>query len=135
MLAANATSKSKPFPFTLAGSSLLAAEPRTQPALCLSGILGDLAVKPVDGSVEVLAGLAGVLLTTCLGLVPLLLCFDAEGVVLGLGFGTVLLSLVLRIAAVLFSLLLCILAIGPELLLRLLRLGTSAVGLGYVSTC
>lgn len=114
---------------------LLATEPRAQPALCLCGILGDLLVELVHGSVEVLARLASELLTPGPGLVPLRLCLDAQGVVLGLGFSAVLLSLVLCLAAVLLGLVLCLLAVGPEVGFGLLCLGAGTVGLLRVSTC
>ena len=61
----------------LATSSLLAAKPGAQPAFRLRGVLGDLTVESVNSSVEVLAGLAGILFAACPGLVPLLLSFDA----------------------------------------------------------
>lgn len=109
--------------------SLLAAEPGAQPALCLRGILGDFAVEPVNGGVEILTGFASILLTACLGLVPLLLGLYAERVVLCLSLGAVLLGLVLCIAADLLSLVLCLLAISPEVSLGLLCLGAGAVGL------
>lgn len=88
----------------------------------MRGVLGDLPVEPVNGSVEVLAGLAGELLTLGAGLIPLLLCLDAQLVVLGLGLSAVLLGLIL-----------CLLGVGPEVSLGLLRLGAGAVGLDWVS--
>lgn len=103
---------------------LLAAKPGAQPALCLRSLFGDLTVESVNSSVEVLAGLAGVLLAACPGLVPLLLSFGAQGIVLCLGFGTVLLSLAL-----------CLLSVGPEVSFSLLRLSTGAVCLLFVSIC
>jgi hypothetical protein len=100
----------------------------------LRGILGDLPVEPVDGSVEVLAGLAGKLLALGAGLIPLLLRLDAHLVVLGLGLSTVLLSLVLSLGAVCLGLVLCLLSVGPEVGFGLLCLGAGAVGLVWVST-
>jgi hypothetical protein len=116
-----------------ATTSLLAAEPGAQPALCLCCILGDLTVEPVNGCVEVLAGLASVLLAPCLGLVPLLLCLNAEGVVLGLSLSAVLLSLLLSLAADLLGLVLCLLSVCPQIGLSLLSLSTGTVGLFCVS--
>lgn len=110
-------------------TGLLAAEPGAQPALRLRSILGDLTIEPVNGSIEVLAGLASELLAPNPGFVPLLLCVSAQGVVLRLGLGAVLLGLVLRVAAVLLGLILCLLSVGLEVGLGLLRLGAGAVGL------
>ena len=114
--------------------NLLAAEPGAQPALCLRGILGNLSVEPVDGSVKVLAGLAGKLLALGAGLIPLLLRFDAQLVVLGLSLSTVLLSFVLSFSAVCLGLVLRLLSVGPEVGLSFLCLGAGAVGLVWVST-
>lgn len=116
-------------------TDLLATEPGTQPALCLCSILGDFAVEPVNSSVEVLTGLAGILLTPCFGLVPLLLSLYTERVVLGLGLGAVLLSLILCIAADLLGFVLCLLAVCPKVGFGLLCLSASAVRLSRVSTC
>lgn len=126
-------SKFKPYLFVKFATSLLAAKPGAQPALCLCGILGNLPVEPVDGSIEVLAGLAGELLATGAGLIPLLLRINAQGVVLRLGLGAVLLSLVLSFGAVLLGLVLRLLGVGPEVGLGLLCLGAGAVGLLQVS--
>lgn len=115
-------------------TSLFAAEPRAQPALCLCGILGDLLVEPVDGSVEILASLASELLTTSPGLVPLRLGLDAQFVVLGLSLGAVLLSLVLSLTSVLLGLVLSLLGVGPKVGLGFLCLGAGTVGLLWVST-
>lgn len=127
-------SKSKPLSST-STTSLLAAEPGTEPALGLRSVLGNLTVEPVNGSVELLAGLASILLTASPGLIPLLPCLDAQRVVLGLGLGAVLLGLVLRLADVLLGSVLCLLSVGPEVGLGLLRLGAGAVGLLRISAC
>lgn len=121
--------------FVQSTTSLLAAEPGAQPALCLRGVLGDLPVEPVDGRVEVFAGLAGELLASSAGLIPLLLRLDAQLVVLGLSLSTVLLGLVLGLGGVCLGLVLCLLGVGPEIGFGLLCLGAGAVGLVRVSGC
>lgn len=113
---------------------LFTTEPRAEPALCLRSVLGDLPVEPVNGSVEILAGLTGELLATNPGLIPLLLGLDAQGIVLCLSLGAVFLCLVLRLTAVLLGLVLCLLSVSSEVRLGLLRLGAGAVGLLVVST-
>ncbi len=110
-------------------SSLLAAKPRAQPALCLCSILGHLLVEPVNSSIEILASLASELLTPSPGLVPLVLRLNTQRVVLCLGLSAVLVSLVLRLTAVLLGLVLCLLGVGPEVCLSFLCLGAGTVGL------
>lgn len=122
-------SKSEPNLLGNYTTSLLAAEPGAQPALRLCSILSNLLVEPVNGSIEVLAGLVGEFLAPRAGFVPLLLRLDAQGVVLCLSLGAVLLSLVLSIGAVLLGLVLCLLGVGPEVGLGLLCLGAGAIGL------
>ena len=131
---ANAMQKSKTSRFSTV-NILFAAKPGAQPALRLRGVLGDLTVKFVNSSVEVLAGLAGVFLAAYPGLVPFLLSFGAQRVVLCLSFGTVFLSFVLCFTAVFLSLALCLLRVGPEVCLSLLCLSTGTIRLLWVSIC